>query len=448
ARASSGKQAEALQDIAAVRASEMATPEALGRAAVAEVILLAKNPEREKLVRALQAARPLFDHVPPRERALLRALRRMIEVRGRSVYREPARPSDTPRDEPLLGEWVSKIVPEAAAFVPDAERSAETGALDVSLPAGAPAMAGSSAIAQQASTRARSTRTSAVIGLWIVLIVLFLAIWQFLAPATPAAPSRVAVDPAYPDESAPLLPAFFVPALCLLLAAVFFGRIAVPLVRARRGAAAYRRALRALIAEDTQGCTSILSNLVTRGPYGLAATAELQLSALAERSTNMRQALALCDAGLARVSRNPHGRALHSDILVPELIAQRALVLAALGDEHQASAEIATLAREHPTFAFMTRSVFRVRLVQALRRLDHDGAARLARERTPELPLTRRDEMLADIVLALSGSKVVDGEVERIRSELSEDGELTAWIDFMAPNALAQLATRSQTRQA
>lgn len=160
----------------------------------------------------------------------------------------------------------------------------------------------------------------------------------------------------------------------------------------------------------------------------------------------MTEALARCDAGLERVSRRPYVRALNSDVLVPELIAQRAFVLAAMGREAEADAELATLAREHPTFAFLTRSMLRVRMVQALRRRDVEAAVRLARERTPELPLNRRDELLADIVLALSGGQVAEGEVERLLSELAEDSELAAWIDFMAPDARTRLAERSRSR--
>lgn len=88
----------------------------------------------------------------------------------------------------------------------------------------------------------------------------------------------------------------------------------------------------------------------------------------------------------------------------------------------------------------MTRSIFRVRLVQALRRSDTAAAAQLARERTPELPLSGRDETLADLVLALSGGRPIEGENERLSAELAEDVELSAWIDFMAPGARQKLA--------
>ena len=88
----------------------------------------------------------------------------------------------------------------------------------------------------------------------------------------------------------------------------------------------------------------------------------------------------------------------------------------------------------------MTRSMSRVRIVGALRRRDLDTAARLARERTPELPLNRRDEMLADIVLALSGGRTIEGEIERLMTELCADAELAAWVAFMAPGAREQLA--------
>lgn len=438
ARASLGKSAEALEDIGAVRTSEMAPADALAKATVAEAILLAKSDDRPALARLLQTATPLFDDMAPRERALLRALRRMIAVRQRSVYREPARPSETDREEPLVGEWVSKIVPEAAAFVPEAERVTESKALAASLGQTPPtAPAGSEAITRQSSRRLGSGRLSYTLSLWIVVIVLLLTVWQFLTPAATAPEPAAAPESA--EDWSPL-----VFSLIFSAVAVSIGLAFGPFAKARRGTAALREAMRALVTGDTHGASRTLSELVSRGPDAIAAAAQLQLSVLAERACSMNDALTLCDSALARVSRQPALRALNSDVLVPELIAERALLLAALGDEPQSSAELATLAREHPTFAFMTRSVFRVRLVQSLRRLDHQGAVQIARDRTPELPLSRRDEMLADIVLLLSGGKIVEGEVERIAAELSEDRELAAWIDFMAPNARAQLATHNQ----
>jgi hypothetical protein len=447
ARATQGKESEALADVQAVRAAD-ATPESLARVALAEAVVLAKKDDRDALARVLRSAAPLVDFMAPRERSLIRALRRMVEVRPGSIYREAARPTEPSREEPLVGEWVSKILPEAAAFVPEAERSAETPVLAAPNPDpyGAPMAAGSSAIQREATAKATSRRGGRVVAVWAALVVLFLTIWQFLTPvsSSSSAPSeRGAHHPATVHAAAePTFPFALVSVFAVVVVAVFFGRIALGLRRARASEASLRAAGRKLGEGSAAECARQLEALAAGRSDGPAASAHLMLAALAERRGDLAAALRQCDAGLSRISRLPALRAISSDILVPELIAERAFVLAVSGDPRQADAELATLAREHPTFAYMTRSVFRVRLIQALRAGDRDGAVRLSRERTLELPVSRRDEMLADIVLATSGGRRLDGEVERLLTELAEDQELSAWIDLMAPgirNALGAL---------
>jgi hypothetical protein len=433
-----GREADALEDVRGVRASTWAMPEAIARAALAEAIVLAKKDDREALARSLRANARLVEHLPPRERTLFRAFRRMVEVRAGNVYREPSRPTDAAREEPLLGEWVSKIVPQAAAFVPEAERQTESAPLSLS-PAGPSAPAGSATISQSSRQPVPVAR---VLVLWGILIVMFLAIWQFLEPAAPPSHARPRVPAAAPapDHGDVLLP--IVMAGSILFVALVAGRVFLAVRRAHVNAARLRDAMRVLVSGDAAECARQLTTLTRERDDGIVASAQLQLAILAEKRHAMNEAFAHCDAGIARVSRQPYVRALHSDILVPELIAERAFLLAAIGRPAESEAELAALGRDHPTFAYMTRSVFRVRMVQALRASDLARATRLARERTPELPLSARDEMLADLVLALSGGRLVEGEVERLSTELAEDDALAAWIDFMAPGAREQLAAR------
>ena len=437
ARASMGEEAVALEDVRSVRASDASTTEALGRAAVAEAIVLAKKDDRDALAKCLRSAAPLLDYIAPRERALLRAFRRMIEVRAGSVYREPGRQAEPDREEPMLGEWVAQIVPQAAAFVPEAERRPETNALETGVPESFAVRAGSESISRQSKKQVPVKR---VLALWVVLIVMFLTIWQFLSPADHRAP---APEPLPEPQAAGALPLTLVSFAVFAVFSLLIARIAFAIRRARRNAVSLRDAMRDLATADVERATSKLNALVKTGDDSSAASALLSLAVLAERGCRMKDSLAACDAGIARISRNAAVRAANSDLLVPELIGQRAFVLAALGRDQEASAELATLGREHPTFAYLTRAVFRVRLAQALRGRQLSAAVDVARERTPELPLSRRDELLADIVLAISGGKLVEGEIERIASELREDKELATWIDFMAPGAREQLAARA-----
>jgi hypothetical protein len=442
ARAMMGRGTDALDDIGAVRAAENASPEALARAAVAQATVFAKSDDRASLARCLREARPLLEHASVRERALLRAYRRMLQAPSGGVYREAARPTETAREEPLLGEWVAKIVPQAAAFVPEAERAPQTNPLDASAPESLSVTAGSAAIQRDAAKRSRRRMAGPAFLVWAILIGLFLGIWRFVAPE----PTRDTIADASSHATSPLALNLVGSVFGALVVALFVGRVYAEIRRTRRSNAALRQALRALALGDHVTGSRFLTALTINAPASIAAAAHLQLSMFEERACDMRAALWHCDTGLTKISRNAAVRALNSDILVPELIAQRAFLLAALNRDQQATAEIAALARDFPTFAFMTRSVLRVRIAQALRKIDLKSAVALARDRTPELPLSRRDEMLADTVLALSGGRLVEGEVERIISELGEDPVLGRWIDYMAPGARRELATRSRAR--
>jgi hypothetical protein len=365
----------------------------------------------------------------------------MVEVRAGSVYREPGRISEPTHDEPLLGEWVSKIVPEAAAFVPKAHRRDQSQSLSV-FSANASTVSGSATIAQTSSKQSKKHSVKRTLALWVALVVLFLTLWQYLTPDAETTTAGPPIALTNGDVGS------IMAAIVLVAIAALAIRIYTSMRSHRRSEVALRRAGRKLAEGDSRGYVAALDAIVNRRPDSPASSALHAMSLFSERDCELENALAFADAGLARISRYPSIRAMNSDILVPELIAQRAFVLAALHRDAEADAELAVLGRDHSTFAFMTRSLFRVRLLQALRRDDHAEAARLARERTPELPLSRRDEMLADIVLALEGGDVVEGELERIAAELADDPQLAKWIDRMTPGARAKVAARSRTRVA
>jgi hypothetical protein len=265
ARATVGKEHEAFEDIRAVRSSDDALPDALARAAVAEATLHAKRDDREALARCLRESAPLLEHTAVRERALLRAFRRMLQAEAGSVYREAARPDEAAREEPLIGEWVAKIVPRAAAFVPEAEHLPQTGTIDANAPDSLPVAAGSAVIAREATSRAGKRRVWLTLVLCAVLSFMFAAIWQFLSPVQ--RPDAIAAPPVEGAPSAmPLGCGLLLTAVCVLLVPFFAGRIYAEVVRNRRGAAALRQAMRALAAGDIETCSRLLSALVPNAP--------------------------------------------------------------------------------------------------------------------------------------------------------------------------------------
>jgi hypothetical protein len=164
----------------------------------------------------------------------------------------------------------------------------------------------------------------------------------------------------------------------------------------------------------------------------VASQAFLALAQLAEQRADWASVVASCDQGIARASRQRAVRDASSDLLIPELVSLRAMALAALGKAAESRAELAVLTVQFPTFPHTARGVFRARLVQAVTLGDLDAAAEVALGRSLELPLSIRDDMLADLVLATTRG-ASDQELERIDGEFRDDARLLAWIDRTAP---------------
>ena len=78
----------------------------------------------------------------------------------------------------------------------------------------------------------------------------------------------------------------------------------------------------------------------------------------------------------------------------------------------------------------------------ALKRGDLDDARVIARERTPELPITLRDETLADLILATAPHGASRDEQERIDTEIREDLTIRTWIEAVAPELRDDLGRR------
>ena len=147
--------------------------------------MLARGDDGEALARHLTAnASLVLEHGTPRERALFRALRRMTRSAKRSVYREPDRPREgTPS---RLATWVEAIAHDAAAFVdgetnerPNAPPIEEWPPLSEAAPSDIPALERARRSGAGSKGRASWKR---VLFLWTVLIVMFVAIWEFLTP--------------------------------------------------------------------------------------------------------------------------------------------------------------------------------------------------------------------------------------------------------------------------
>jgi hypothetical protein len=358
-RAMHGDEQGAREDAAEVRRCAVSGSDSLARAELAEAILLERSGDREALRKHLTVARGLLlEHSAPRERAVVRAYQRMLEARRSSIYREgtPRDPEHTSGDEPTIADWMAAVVPGAAPFV----RARAASPATVSAAATVHAEPIDPEARRTAEARVKPARAFKKLGrllaLYLVLIGFFLAIWQFLSP--PA--GRVVVDDLPPP---PVSTDFAM--LPIILSSIALAVALVALIRLH----AQRRAQRVVAAlstvargEEERGEAELRALAKSRYPL-IAGRAWLELAGLADRRADFAGALVACDRGLAALSSTAV-QAVASSFLLPELVTERALVLAATDRDAEAAAEMALLMETYPAYPFRSRAELRVGLVR------------------------------------------------------------------------------------
>ncbi|HRI71684.1 MAG TPA: hypothetical protein PK156_45945, partial [Polyangium sp.] len=407
-------------------------PQSLARAAVAEAICLEKEGDRDALRKHLTAHYDLlFDATDRRERVIVRAFERLLETNATSVYRKGAK-LDLHGDEPSLEDWVAQLVPAAAPFVETPMVQHPT----KELPAARP-----SKEATRAVTTARKSAEKQVqkgVPLWGrillaygALIGIFFGIWQFLGPNSNSGRPRPEDEPWDPQA---LL--FTLGGLLVVFLGGLAGRAAWMFMKAKRESRSLFHALNLSAQGKLDESKELLAQL-SNSPFAMIkAQAHLALAYIAERRADLAAALADCDKGIACLSRYIV-RISASDILLPDLMSERAFVLAALDRHDEAEAELAQLP---PAYPYRSRALLRVRLVSLVRRGDLAAAAKLASETHLDLPLSARDELLSDVIRAVDKPEALGaGELPRIRRQLRAVEALRPWLTTVAPSALTAL---------
>jgi hypothetical protein len=435
-RAAMGDADGARTDAEAVCASADAGPDDLARAQLAGALVLEKTGNRAGLGAHLARHQQLLsEYTTPRERAIVRAYQRLVEVRPKSVYREIAAQDPAPGDEPVLEDWMSKVAPAAAPFV-RAMRIAPTSAT-VAPEAVDPALRNAAAARFIVKPRRRAKW---VLVLWVGLIAFFLGVWQFLQPP-PGTPR--AVTPPPPEGDVAMWPSILAVMVVLVVFALVFRQRTVGNHQALRLLAAARRAA---TGERDEADRELVA-LTHSGFPLVVGQAHLMLALSRERRAAFAEALDHCDRGLAAVCANPAARMVGSTMLIPELLSERALLLAASGKDEEAKAEMAHLTDAFPTCPLLARAERRCGVLIRARRGDLAGAADLASQESCDAPLPARDDLLGDVVrIAARGDACSPDEVARVKKELQTNPEARRWIEAVAPAALAAFAAREQSR--
>ena len=441
--ASRGEVEGARAEVAAMRATQETPADALARAAVAEAVILERAGEREALATHLVTERRLlFDHTAPRERAIARAYRRMLKATKTSVYRSaaPREAEPAPGAEPSVADWIAQMAPAAAPF---ARARAAPGTAEAP-PVQAKPVAPDLLRAAQERLQGKNVKTPAALvrrtlGLWIVLILMFLAIWQFLSPGPPAP---------IPEEAATTPPGEMVTWIAAVLPAVAgalpFLVLVLLIARNQRRVRGLSATLSAVARGDAGAEAQLQAFTRARQPLTVG-QAHLHLARLAEQRADFDAALSHCDSGVAAITAGAGLRALAAATLLPDLLTERALVLAATDRAQEAGAEMAVVATTFPAYPFRAPAELRVALMARVRRGDLEGAARLVEGKSEDLQLPLRDETLADLVrAAVHPESAGAGELERLGEDLRDDAELRRWLEATAPSALAAFSRAGQ----
>jgi hypothetical protein len=192
-RAARGELDQARLDIERMRTHPSPLPGALGRAELAQAIVLARTGDRAALESHLERRREILRQVAPRERAIARVLERFA-LGGNLRVMHAAPLARACGEIPSLSTWLAKVLPIDLPLAKEPE-----GAMPPMQPMkdAPPARLGDlpdrSLPVPPAKGRAARSPVRAVV-LWAVLILMFLAIWQFLNSGRPTRPASAQPD--------------------------------------------------------------------------------------------------------------------------------------------------------------------------------------------------------------------------------------------------------------
>lgn len=434
-RAASGDAAGAREDAEAVRTAIRSAPQglatlggeedsllaAMARAELAEAIVLERTGGRDALREHLARCRELLiEGSPRRERALVRAYERMLASKSTTPYRRHREGASAAGEEPPLADWMERFSPSAAAHAVAAPAPITASESEPVAPAASAKPASPRA---KASLAARMKKLLPLVGLLIPLLIVPVEAWMSDAHDEGTSDAQGEETGDADDEegssSAPLWPM-----------ALLFAGVALYLGNMRRLQRRLELGLAQLARRDLEAASATFASLSESSLSLVTAQARLALARLAARRADFAAAFAHADAGIAHLAGR-FGRVAASDIVYPELVAERAFAMAASGKSEEAAAEVSVL---RPPFPFLARTRFRVGLLSLVREGRLDDAARLVAASSQDLPIDPRVELLADLVAAAAPSATpTAAAIERVERELRADPDARKWIEAVAP---------------
>lgn len=347
-------------DVEAIDKASNAVSSLLARAVLASAVVLARSEQKKELGEHLaKNATLVLEHAQPAERALFRALRGYARAASIAVYREPPRAAG----DGTIRAWIGKIVPAALPFAPSehtgANEAAETPIVD-----------------DARSAQVRMWRVGSIAGKR-----------RSLRPIAVALASLLAM----------LYLPLEVGAGTVLLGVLLFAVYTYLRAYGAGDQTAILAAERDIALGRTATASKVLRRVARRGS-SLGAAAGHRLAVLANREGAFETTLEEVEAALA-LCKQPGVLEATSSFVIPGLLTENAVALAALQRFDEAEGELETLQQGFPGYALIASARFRVRLLIAVARGDQEAAAAIAATRTPHLALDLGTDLLADHAL-------------------------------------------------
>jgi tetratricopeptide (TPR) repeat protein len=444
----------ALEESRAVEQSPSSSVDAVTRSILARAVLLERQGKREELSSLLRAeAALLIGASLPRERALVRALRRQLRGLPVADYRQDASEPASESEAAEIEAWLRKVAPqvlERSEAAPGEPAPALTPARPADAPPDLARKPSETPVAPgeiPAAPAPAWRRKLALVALSLggLLLLLWLGETGLVAYVDSVAASRamstagkarlLARTTGMAMNLVVMLPVF---ALAIWLYYRAFARLREMTSSSRALVAAQLMLFRGKLTEAL--------GLLAGVSAGHLPQARVQAHLLAARVLEFQgrpaEALARCDQGIA-ASRAFNARASTHDIIAPELLAERAFLLAALDREAEALASLDQLEQEFPEHAFRALARFRVELMTQLRQGKLTAAAALAASRPASLPLGLREEIVCELLTALPRGKSATLTLERLRQEIADAPGVRGWIDTYTPAVLRALGRAS-----